>query len=84
MHIVQDKERRLISCKMAFLFTAVSESMRNRVIDHNAISILHNVMVQTIYGDVEPHSAKLCCGKKRSVKSSAVTLTDDDLVICAG
>ena len=69
---------------MAFLFTAVSESMRNRVIEHNAISILYNVIAQTIYTDMEPHSAKICCGKKRSVKPNSITLSEDDLVICAG
>ena len=81
----QDIERRLISCKMAFLFTAVSESMRNRVIEHDAMSILHNVVCQTIYGDeLQPHSAKISCGKKRSVKPNSITLSDDDLVVCAG
>ena len=69
---------------MAFLFTAVSESMRNRVIDHNAISILYNVMAQTIYDGMDPHCSKICCGKKRCVKPNSITLSEDDLVTCAG
>ncbi|KAL5262140.1 hypothetical protein ACHWQZ_G007738 [Mnemiopsis leidyi] len=83
-HLSQELERRLISCKMAFLFTAVSESMRNRVIEHDAMSILHNVVCQTIYGDeLQPHCAKISCGKKRTVKPGSITLCEDDLVISA-
>ena len=80
----QPFETRLISCKMAFLFTAVSEPMRNRVIEHNAIRILHDIMVQTIYAGAVPHSTKIGCGRKRNVKPNSITLCDEDLVICAG
>ena len=58
--------------------------MRTRVIEHNAISILYNVMALTIYDDMDPHSAKICLGKKRSVKPNSLTLSEEDLVICAG
>ena len=55
------------------------------MIEHDAMSILHNVVCQTIYGDeLQPHSAKISCGKKRSVKPNSITLSDDDLVVCAG
>ena len=61
---------------MAFLFTAVSQPMRTRVIEHNAISILYNVMALTIYDDMDPHSAKICLGKKRSAHSLRRRLSD--------
>jgi len=69
---------------MAFLFTAVSETMRNRVIEHNGLRVLYDIMVKTVYGDLTPHSTKIGCGKKRAVKQNSIVLSEEDINILPG
>lgn len=80
---LQDYDHRLINCKMAFLFTAVSESMRGRVVDYNGVKILADITTKLVY-DTVPIVGKIQLGKKRSVKQGCVTLAVEDLTIAAG